>query len=103
MPAYQLLVNTEFFVPVLQKDSGNATQDFRFAVRGDINNAPMLVISEEMSRLHAQGTTTAIKMRGSELISRLHPQVGIIVALSNGGFGLPAEKVQWLKRCMQPA
>jgi hypothetical protein len=54
LPVYQLLVNTEFFVPVLQKDSGDTTQDFRFAVRGDIHNAPMLVISEEMSRLQAQ-------------------------------------------------
>lgn len=111
MPAYQLLVNTDFFVPVLRKDQGATTKDFRYAVRGDLRDEPVLVISEELARLHAQatdeaieqGTARAIKMRGSKLITTLHPEVGIIVALSNGGFGMPAKTVAWLKKSMQPA
>jgi hypothetical protein len=103
MPAWESFVNTEFFVGVLPHDAGNQTSDFRFVVREGPRGEPMVIVSEDLSRLESPATDKAIKVRGGNLVSMLNPEVGILVALSDGGFGMPVDLVAWLRACMQVA
>jgi hypothetical protein len=103
MPAWEKFVNTEFFVAVLPQDSGSQTKDFRFAIHNSPKNEPTVMVSEELEYLKSSATDKAIKMRGAILISTLNHQVSILVALSDGAFGIPVNLVAWLRASIQPA
>jgi hypothetical protein len=103
MPVWELLVNTQFFVIVHQLDAGPQTGNFRFAIFNSPRNEPTVVISEDLGRLKADKGSKAIKMSGAKLIEQLNPEVSILVAIKDGGFGIPKEQVQWLRASMQPA
>ena len=103
MPAWEKFVNTEFFVAVLPQDAGSQTRDFRFAIHNSPKNEPTVIVSESMDYLNSSATDKAIKMRGANLISMLNHQVSILVALSDGAFGIPVILVAWLRASIQPA
>lgn len=104
MPAWECFVNTEFFVPVIRSDVGKQTKDFRFVVQNNPQDKkPYVIVSEELGRLENPHSAEAIKIKGAALIEQLNPEVGILVSLSNGGFGMPADLVAWLRASIQPA
>jgi hypothetical protein len=105
MPAWESFVNTEFYTAIIQKDNGLQTGDFQFQVKTSPqgNGEPMVFVSEVLERLDGMGTATAIKLKGAELVRMLNPEVGVLVVLSEGGFGIPAGLVAWLRESMQPA
>lgn len=105
MPVWELFVNTEFFVSVIPLDTGKQTSDFRFSIlQGPgTNNEPVVVVSENLERLSIAESGKAIKLRGGKLIQMVNPEVGIVIALIDGAFGIPKEQVQWLKSSIQPA
>jgi hypothetical protein len=102
-PAWEKFANTEFFVPVLTQDSGNQTRDFHFAIHGSPQGEPSVLVSEDLEYLKASPIQKTIKIRGEKLISILNPQVSVLVALSDGAFGIPANLVAWLRASFQPA
>ena len=103
MPAWEMFVNADFFVAVLPQDVGNQTSDFLFVILKSQNEEPAVIVSENLERLKLSETDTAIKMRGANLISTLDHQVGILVGLSEGAFGIPVKLVSWLRASIQPA
>ena len=103
MPAWESFINTEFFVGVLPQDAGSQTSDFRFVVLEGPEGEPMVIVSEELDRLDSPATDKAIKVRGGHLVSLLNPEVGVLVALSNGGFGMPVDVIAWLRASTQVA
>ena len=102
MPAWEKFVNTEFFVAVLPQDAGSQTSDFRFAIHDSPKNEPAVIVSENLEHLKSSATDKAIKIRGANLISMLNHQVSILVALSDGAFGIPVNLVAWLRASIQP-
>lgn len=101
--AWECFVNTEFFVPVVRFDAGEQTKDFRFVVQTNPQDeSPLVIIAEELERLQNPNSAEAIKIRGGKLIELLNPELGILVALSDGGFGMPADLVGWLRSSLQP-
>ncbi len=103
MPAWEKFVNTEFFIAVLPQDVGRQTSDFRFAIHNSPKDEPTVIVSENLEHLNSSATDKAIKMRGANLISTLNHQVSILVALSDGAFGIPVNLVAWLRASIQPA
>lgn len=105
MPVWELFLNTEFFVLVIPLDSGEQTSDFKFSIfkSPETQNEPVVLISEEIERLHHNENVKAIKLRGGKLIQVVNSELGIVVALTDGAFGIPKEQVQWLKASTQPA
>ena len=98
----QVFADTEFFVGILQEPEQQAGADFRFAVYNGQNGEHVVMVSEDISRLAGGGGQLAAKMYGRELIPLLHPQLGIVVALEEGGFGMPAPLLaQWRKALQQ--
>lgn len=105
MPVWELFVNTQFFVITVPMDSGDTTSDFRFSIfQGpETQNQPVVIVSEHLDRLeNNSGSNKAIKVSGAKLVQLLNPEVGILVAIPTGGFGLPKEQVQWLRASIQP-
>lgn len=104
MPAWEKFVNTDFYIAVVRNDEGPQTSDFQFVVKPSVQHdgKPIVIISEEVQRLECPQTSEAVKMKGAALIGMLHPEVGILIALSDGGFGMPADLVAWLRASMQP-
>jgi hypothetical protein len=102
LPAWEKLANTEFFIGVLPQDTGNQTSEFRFVIHKSSNGEPAVIISENLEQLNSSATSKAIKMHGGKLISMLNPQVGILIALNDGVFGIPVSVVAWLRASIQP-
>lgn len=98
---WNLFLSTEFFVRIIQRDIGGQTENFLFAIHKSQDGKPMVMASEKLSRLALKDAGEAIKVRGGHLISILDPQVGILIALSDAVFGLPANLVAWLRTSMQ--
>ena len=103
LPAWEKFINTEFFIAVLPQDTGNQTRNFHFVIHNSPKDGPTVIVSENFDYLKLSATGKAIKMRGANLISTLNHQVGILVALSDGAFGMPANLVAWLRAGIQPA
>lgn len=103
MPVWEKFINTEFFITVLPQDTGSQTSDFRFVIyNSPKNDEPTVIVSETLDYIKSSATNKAIKVRGATLIFALNHQVGILVALSDGGFGIPANLVAWLRAGIQP-
>jgi len=105
MPVWDLFVNTQFYVVTIPLDSGDKTSDFKFSIFQSLEteNQPVVIISEDLSRLDRNSSSDkAIKVSGAKLIQLLNAEVGILLALADGGFGLPKEQVQWLRASIQP-
>ena len=106
MPVWELFVNTHFFVITVPLDSGNQTSDFRFSIfqSPETQNQPVVIVSEVLERLGKNSSSTkAIKVTGAKLIQLLNTEVGIMIALNDGAFGIPKEQVQWLRASIQPS
>lgn len=104
MPAWERFLNTAFFVSVIRHDSGAQTQDFRFVLNTNTpDGMPCVIVSEELHRLQNLHSFEAIKLSGGKLIEMLNPDVGILIALSEGGFGMPKNLIGWLRASIQPA
>jgi len=103
MPVWERFVNTEFFVSIIPLDSGKQTSDFRFSILNGpgTNTEPVVLVSENLQRLSIAESGKSIKLRGGKLIQMINPEVGIVVVLSDGAFGIPKERVQWLKSSIQ--
>ena len=105
MPVWELLINTQFFVITVPMDSGEKTSDFRFSIfqSPETQDQPVVIVSEILERLENNSSSEkAIKVAGAKLIQLLNKEVGIIVALKDGAFGIPKEQVQWLRSSIQP-
>ena len=104
MLAWEKFVNTRFYVAILTQETGSETRDFRFVVhRHGPQNEPMVFVSEDLNRLRVTAAEKAIQMSGAELLNMLNHEVGIVVVLSDGGFGIPVGLVAWLRASMQAA
>ena len=99
MPVWEFLINAQLYVAVIQFDSGDKTTDFRFSIfrSAETQNKPYVIASEVLERLENQSSEKAIRMTGAKLIQMINPDVGIIVSLEEGAFGIPEEQVQWLR------
>ena len=105
MPVWELFVNTHFYVIVIPNDEGSQTSDFTFAIfqNSETENKPFVIVSELLERLENSSSNKAIKIPGAELIQLLNPEVGIMVSLEDGAFGIPKDQVQWLRESIQIA
>ena len=104
MPAWDKFLNTWFFVSVIPKDSGPQTKDFQFQIlRSPQDGKACISISEKLQRLSVIQGSQAIKEVGGKLIAMLNPEVGVLIALSEGAFGMPPDLVGWLRASTQPA
>jgi len=104
MPVWELLLNTPFFVITVPMDTGEITSDFRFSIfkSPETQNQPVVIISEVLERLENNSSSEkVIKVAGAKLIQLLNTEVGIMVALEAGAFGIPKEQVQWLRSSIQ--
>lgn len=101
MPVWEALVNIHFFVIVHQLDTGSQTREYRFAIFNSPRNEPTVLISEDLGRLKAEQGGKATRMSGADLIDQLNSEVAILVAIQDGGFGIPKEQVQWLRSSIQ--
>lgn len=83
---------------------GPQTKDFRFHIlMGPEDKKPVLVISESLHRLTRVNGVQAIKLRGDALLRMLHADVGVLIALTDGVFGIPVELASWLRNSTQSA
>jgi hypothetical protein len=97
-PAWQKFANTIFFVAVVPEDLAAATSGFDFVLHtSEKTNGPAVIIAETIDHLKNPATNKAVRMNGTKLIALLPADVGIVVALSDGAFGIPADLVQWLR------
>lgn len=101
LPVWDQFVRTAFFVGVLPQDDGPQTENFLFQVRTGPRGEPMVMVSEDLDRLQTREVGRAIRMHGGDLVSRLNPDVGILVALSDGNFGIPVDLVGTLRAAIQ--
>jgi hypothetical protein len=102
MPAWERFVNTRFFVAVIPADSGPKTSDFRFQIlKNPQDGKPCIAISEHLDKLSSTQGQKAIQEIGAKLVTMLRPELGILIALSDGAFGLPPELVGWLRSSIQ--
>lgn len=86
-------------------DSGDTISDFRFSIfhSPEPHNQPVVIISEHLERFENNSSSNkAIKVVGTKLVQLLNSEVGILVAIPSGGFGIPKEQVQWLRASIQP-
>ena len=104
MPVWEAFVNTQFFVVATPMDSGETTKNFRFSIFNspESKNQPMVIISESLDKLSNSSSDNAIKITGAKLVQMLNHEVGIVIAFSDGAFGIPKEQVQWLRESIQP-
>ena len=103
MPAWELFVNTKFYVGIHRLDSGDVMRDFRFLIFDSPNDgSPCLIVSEVLERLSKEKSKDWLCMTGSELIRKSRPGLSILVALSDAGFGVPSNVIEWLRKSMQP-
>jgi hypothetical protein len=105
LPAYGCFANTKFYVAVVRLDSGAQTSEFCFVVKSspEDQGRPCVLISEELSRLEGVHSSDAILLSGGKLVELLNPEIGILVALGDGAFGMPVDIVRWLRGSIQPA
>ncbi len=103
MPTWEKFLNTWFFVAVIPRDSGPKTEDFQFQLlKSPQDGKACISISEKLQRLSVTQGSQAIKEVGGKLIAMLNPEVGVIIALSDGAFGMPSDLVGWLRASTQP-
>ena len=103
MPVWHAFLNTTFYVNIIPHNDGEKTKDFEFSVfkTSATKNEPVVSISEKLERLSHSKSVTAVTMRGGKLLQLLKPGVGIVIALPEGGFGIPIKQVQWLRASTQ--
>jgi hypothetical protein len=103
MPAYEKFVNTRFYVGIIPAPPGEPADNFRFILgKSPEDNGPCVIVSETQDRLQKQKAKQHLHIMGSELVRKLNPQVSILVALSDRGFGINTKTVNMLKVSMQP-
>jgi hypothetical protein len=100
MPVWQEFINTKFYVLTTPLDEGDKTSNFRFNIY-TIKGQPTIILSENLDRIAATGIENkAIQVSGGKVIQMLNPDVAIMVALEQGGFGLPKDIVDWLRNSL---
>jgi len=100
MPVWQEFINTKFYVLATPLDEGDKTSNFRFNIY-NIKGQPTIILSENLDRIAATGgEEKAIQVAGGKVIQMLNPDVAIMVALEQGGFGLPKDIVDWLRNSL---
>ncbi len=99
MPAWEAFVNTNFYIFIIPRDSDDETQDFHFSIfqSKKTQNKPVVIISEMLNRLVNLNGEKAIQITGGKLIEILHSEVGILIALKDGAFGMPSDIVKELR------
>jgi hypothetical protein len=102
MPAWERFINTQFFASIIPQDSGPKTSSFQFQLlRSPQDGGPCVPISEHLQKLSVTQGQKAIQEFGGKIVTMLNPEVGIIIALSDGAFGMPANLVAWLRASIQ--
>ena len=100
MPVWQEFVNTKFYVLTTPLDEGDKTSNFKFNIYS-IKGQPTIILSESIDRITAtEINNKAIQVAGGKVIKMLNPDVAIMVALEQGGFGLPKDIVDWLRKSL---
>ena len=105
MPVWEQLISTQLYVVVIPNGSGDQTSDFTFSIfqNPETQNLPFVVVSEILERLENRSSEKAIRVIGAKLIQLLNSEVGIMISLEEGAFGIPKEQVQWLRESIQTA
>jgi hypothetical protein len=102
LPAWQKFANTMFFVAVLPDNPEAANGGFDFIVHiSEKTKGPAVVIAETLEHLKNPATNKAIRINGTRLIAMLPVEAGVLVALSDGAFGIPATLVGWLRATIE--
>jgi hypothetical protein len=103
LPAWQKFANTMFFVAVLPNNPVAASGGFDFIVDdSEKTKGPAVVIAESIEHLENPATNKAIRINGTRLITMLPVDIGVLVAMSDGMFGIPADLVGWLRANIEP-
>jgi len=104
LPAWKKFANTFFFVAVLPQLPDADSGGFDFVVHdSEKTRGQAAVIAENLDDLKNPATDRAIRINGTRLIAMLPVNLGILVAWSDGAFGIPANLVAWLRANIQTA
>ncbi|HEX8955082.1 MAG TPA: hypothetical protein VF798_02340, partial [Burkholderiaceae bacterium] len=99
-PTWKRFVKTRFFVP-LARDGAESGQQFKLGKHPQ-SGKRIVTIAEDRQLLEDRGENAA-HLHGAEIVKLLSPEVGILVALADRSFGIPAGLVARLKQSLEAA
>jgi uncharacterized membrane protein YhaH (DUF805 family) len=97
-PAWKKFVHTRFFVAI-ERTAGDDPGRFTLHTNAaDGKPGVAIAIAEQRERVAAPAGTTLLALSGVDVVRRLPSGGGIAVALSEGVFDIPGERVEWLRK-----
>jgi hypothetical protein len=103
-PTWKRFAKTRFFVPLARAGAelqGQPGQHFKLA-RHPQSGKSIVTIAEDRQLLEERGENAA-HLHGAEILKLLSPEIGILVALTDRSFGIPAGLVGRLKQSLEAA
>jgi hypothetical protein len=103
-PTWKRFVKTRFFVPLAPGIAGGQGAGEQFDVSTNPQNGKSAVtISEHAAHLNSGNFHHTATMSGAEIVRKLAPGIGIVIAMNDRTFGMPAALVERLKKSIEAA
>lgn len=96
-PAWTAFLKRKFYVPILRSPDDNPKHFLLHFQRDGQGRRPVLVISEQRSRLDLEQGDGLVALSGLELLIRLDGQSAMRVVLRDGVFDISKKRGAWLR------